>query len=89
MIEFDMVGHHHSYHVIDDIDFQILIESDFLITCMNAIDNEGIIKYVNNTSKHLLESNSLMLCTTCNNLYILIFYGGKLMPQINMIIAGR
>src|SRR5690606_23829228 len=30
-----------------------------------------------------------MLCTTCNNLYILIFYGGKLMPQINMIIAGR
>lgn len=26
-----LVGHHHTYNVIDDVDFQILVEADFLI----------------------------------------------------------
>ncbi|MDT8715168.1 HD domain-containing protein [Clostridium sp. 19966] len=26
-----LVGHHHTYHKIDDIDFQILVEADFLV----------------------------------------------------------
>jgi hypothetical protein len=40
-----MIGHHHSYHVIDGIDFQILIEADFLVNLHeHAIDQEGIIK---------------------------------------------
>jgi len=26
-----LVGHHHTYNVIDDMDFQILVEADFLI----------------------------------------------------------
>lgn len=26
-----LVGHHHSYHLIDGLDFQILIEADFLV----------------------------------------------------------
>lgn len=39
-----LIGHHHSYHMIDGIDFQILIEADFLVNLHeHAIDDEGII----------------------------------------------
>lgn len=31
-----MIGHHHTYSAIDALDFQILIESDFLV---NAVDD--------------------------------------------------
>lgn len=34
-----LVGHHHTYNKIDDIDFQILVESDFLVNIQ-----EGFIK---------------------------------------------
>ncbi len=40
-----MVGHHHSYQLVDDIDFQILIEADFLVNLHeHKIDKEGIVK---------------------------------------------
>lgn len=40
-----MVGHHHSFSFIDGIDFQILIEADFLVNLHeHEIDKEGIIK---------------------------------------------
>lgn len=40
-----LIGHHHSYHTIDGVDFQILIEADFLVNLYeHAIDEEGIIK---------------------------------------------
>jgi len=40
-----LIGHHHSYHMIDGIDFQILIEADFLVNLYeHGIDQEGIIK---------------------------------------------
>ena len=29
-----LIGHHHSYHLVDGIDFQILIEADFLVNYM-------------------------------------------------------
>lgn len=32
-----LIGHHHSYHMIDGIDFQILVEADFLVN----IDEDG------------------------------------------------
>jgi HD superfamily phosphodiesterase len=32
-----LIGHHHSYSFIDDIDFQILVEADFLV---NIHENE-------------------------------------------------
>jgi len=35
-----LVGHHHTYNAIDDIDFQILVEADFLVN----IDEESINK---------------------------------------------
>jgi len=28
-----LIGHHHSYQQIDGIDFQILVEADFLVNC--------------------------------------------------------
>jgi len=40
-----IVGHHHSFSFIDGIDFQILIEADFLVNLHeHEIDKEGIIK---------------------------------------------
>lgn len=35
-----IVGHHHSYHSIDGLDFQILVEADFLVN----IHDEGLQK---------------------------------------------
>lgn len=32
-----LVGHHHTYTDIDGIDYQILVEADFLVICMNRI----------------------------------------------------
>lgn len=26
-----LIGHHHTYHKIDDVDFQILVEADFIV----------------------------------------------------------
>ena len=34
-----LVGHHHTYHVCEDIDYQILIEADFLVNLYE--DNES------------------------------------------------
>lgn len=40
-----LIGHHHSYQMIDGVDFQILIEADFLVNLYeHNIDEEGIIK---------------------------------------------
>ena len=34
-----LVGHHHTYHVCEDMDYQILIEADFLVNLFE--DNES------------------------------------------------
>ena len=34
-----LVGHHHTYHVCEDLDYQILIEADFLVNLYE--DNES------------------------------------------------
>ncbi len=40
-----LIGHHHSYHMIDGVDFQILIEADFLVNLHeHSIDEEGMVK---------------------------------------------
>lgn len=40
-----LIGHHHSYHLVDGIDFQILIEADFLVNLHeHSIDKEGAVK---------------------------------------------
>lgn len=38
-----LVGSHHSYNKIDEIDFQILVESDFLVNIFEGhVDNEPV-----------------------------------------------
>lgn len=38
-----LIGHHHSYSKIDGIDFQILVESDFIVNCdEDAMTTEAI-----------------------------------------------
>lgn len=40
-----LIGHHHSYHLVDSIDFQILVEADFLVNLFeHSADDEEIIK---------------------------------------------
>lgn len=57
-----LIGNHHSYKKIDKIDFQILIESDFLVNIDEdkiEIENIKVIKekyFKTNTGTKLLES---------------------------------
>lgn len=47
-----LVGNHHSYAEIDGIDFQILVEADFLVNIYeDNMDREQIIKIKNNIFK--------------------------------------
>lgn len=40
-----LVGHHHTYTAIDDIDFQILVEADFLINIFeDGMSQEAVCK---------------------------------------------
>lgn len=47
-----IVGHHHTYTAIDSIDFQILVEADFLINIYeDEISQEAIFKIRDNYFK--------------------------------------
>ena len=47
-----LVGHHHTYNAIDDIDFQILVEADFLVNIdEDSITQDSIIKIKDNYFK--------------------------------------
>lgn len=41
-----LVGHHHTYNMIDGIDYQILVESDFLVNAYEDKLSKGSIKNV-------------------------------------------
>jgi HD superfamily phosphodiesterase len=41
-----LIGHHHQYKIIDDIDFQILVEADFLVNIFEDEMNEDTIKKI-------------------------------------------
>jgi len=41
-----LVGHHHTYHVCEDMDYQILIEADFLINLYEDNESENAIRAV-------------------------------------------
>lgn len=38
-----LVGHHHTYNMIDDVDFQIVVEADFLINIHEEMMNADAI----------------------------------------------
>ena len=40
-----LIGHHHSYNAVDGIDFQILVEADFLVNIFeDKIEKTGCVK---------------------------------------------
>lgn len=39
-----LVGHHHTYSNIDGLDYQILVEADFLVNLYESSSNENAIK---------------------------------------------
>lgn len=41
-----LVAHHHTYHVCDDLDYQILIEADFLVNLYEDNETEDAIQAV-------------------------------------------
>lgn len=57
-----LVGHHHSYGFIDDIDFQILVEADFLVNIHENKMNKDQISEIRekyfktNTGRNILDS---------------------------------
>lgn len=42
-----LVGHHHTYHVCEDLDYQILIEADFLVNLFEDEESPNAIRAVN------------------------------------------
>ncbi|MEN8904612.1 MAG: HD domain-containing protein [Clostridiales bacterium] len=57
-----LIGNHHSYGMIDNIDFQILIEADFIVNSFeDNLNNESILSVYNkyfktNTGKTMLKN---------------------------------
>ena len=41
-----LVGHHHTYHVCEDLDYQILIEADFLVNLFEDEESQNAIRAV-------------------------------------------
>jgi len=41
-----LVAHHHTYHVCDDLDYQILIEADFLVNLYEDQESQQVISEV-------------------------------------------
>jgi len=41
-----LVAHHHTYHVCDDLDYQILIEADFLVNLYEDHEPQDTIRHV-------------------------------------------
>jgi hypothetical protein len=50
-----LIGHHHHYQNIDDIDFQILVEADFLVNIFEDEIDEHSIK---NIKERIFKTNS-------------------------------
>jgi len=60
-----LVGHHHTYPAIDQLDFQILVESDFLVNIdedqMNSAQIEAIKKNIFKTQTGIRLLNALFM----------------------------
>ena len=41
-----LVGHHHTYHICEDLDYQILIEADFLVNLFEDEESPNAIRAV-------------------------------------------
>jgi HD superfamily phosphodiesterase len=50
-----LIGHHHTYKDIDNIDYQILVEADFLV---NIFENNMEMAAINNIKKNIFKTNN-------------------------------
>jgi len=42
-----IIGHHHSFEYIDDMDFQVLVEADFIVNaCEKGLDRDTVRNFV-------------------------------------------
>ncbi|SFC30270.1 hypothetical protein SAMN05421842_10294 [Clostridium uliginosum] len=55
-----LVGHHHTYSNIDNIDYQILVEADFLVNLYE--DNFGINAVESTYKKIFKTENGKLFC---------------------------
>jgi hypothetical protein len=55
-----IIGNHHTYSKIDGIDFQILVEADFLVNFFEDSMNEDAIKKVRNSIFKTLSGTKLL-----------------------------
>jgi HD superfamily phosphodiesterase len=49
-----LIGHHHSYKAIDDIDFQILVEADFLV---NIFESQMVNDSIKSIKENIFKTN--------------------------------
>ena len=47
-----LIGHHHTYHVCEDLDYQILIEADFLVNLYEDNESPNAIRAVGKNIFH-------------------------------------
>ena len=47
-----LVGHHHTYHVCEDLDYQILIEADFIVNLYEDNESPNAIRAVGKNIFH-------------------------------------
>ena len=50
-----LVGHHHTYHICEDLDYQILIEADFLV---NLFEDEESLNAISAVRKNIFRTES-------------------------------
>lgn len=58
-----LIGHHHSYECIDHIDFQILVEADFLVNIYEDEMNEHQIKAI--CDKYIKTQTGIHMIASC------------------------
>jgi uncharacterized protein len=47
-----LIGHHHTYHEINGMDYQILIEADFLVNAAEkGLGKEAVVHFLENVAK--------------------------------------
>ena len=66
-----LIGHHHTYNIIDGIDYQILVEADFLVNiCDDNLTKEAALKAYNSILRQNMVKRYVGKCSGLNNIFI-------------------
>ena len=61
-----LVGHHHTYDAIDDIDYQILVEADFLV---NLYEDDASVEMASRAMERIFKTKTgIQICRTQFNM---------------------